>query len=214
MTDLLEKYDLDRKVDAFIQQYERDLRRIFSDTENEVLDGLKRLRDHIEVKAMYAEFRWPFVYESHWLEEERHKNEEAQEILTWERFCDTTRNIRFVNPPLTPEEVNQQVLHRVIERGGVRVGPRRGVLFAQDFGLDVAVPVSYAIDLSDPYLEDFLEPLAPALDKDLVCVQNYFYKNLHRYRPMQEVLLGEILSRRGVRLQENSGTKPRLKLVR
>lgn len=48
------------------------------------------------------------------------------------------------------------VMYMLMFRGGNRVGPRRALIFAKEFGLDIDIPVKYEIDISDPYLLDFL----------------------------------------------------------
>ena len=44
------------------------------------------------------------------------------------------------------------VMYRIIERGGNRIGPRRGLMFAKEFNTDINIPMIYGVDFSDPGL--------------------------------------------------------------
>jgi len=132
------------------------------------------------------------------MENEMQGTANAQKIFTWEQF-ENSRNFGFPKLELTVQDLNNQVLHRVIERGGNQSGAKRGVLFAQDFGLDINVPVAYAIDWNDPHLHDFLEPLIPQLNLDTICPVNYFSRNSDNLKNVEEVRLGEVLSKLLVR---------------
>jgi len=188
-----QKYDLNHKVDTFVTQYDKAVRQANIVIEIGEFHFPRELRDFIESKAVYAEFRWPQVYGVGCFAGNEHAFEED---LTWERFDELKPSHKSTG---LPGDINQQVLYRVIERGGNRIGARRGVLFAQDFGLDVNVPVSYAIDWSDPHLYDFLKPLVPQLNLDIVCPANYFARNSDNLRNVEEVRLEEVLSKLSVR---------------
>ncbi len=77
------------------------------------------------------------------------------------------------------------VMYRIIERGGNRVGPKRGFLFAKEFGRNIDVPMSYGLDFSDPYLNHFVNLyLKSGGNPDLDCYENYFmsmgdYRNIN-----------------------------------
>lgn len=67
------------------------------------------------------------------------------------------------------------VMYRIIERGGNRMGPRRGFLFAKEFGRNIDIPIMYAIDRSDPGLRLFInEYIKAGGSKDLICYIGYF----------------------------------------
>ena len=67
------------------------------------------------------------------------------------------------------------VMYRIIERGGNRMGPRRGFLFAKEFGRNIDIPMMYAIDRSDPGLRLFInEYIKAGGSKDLICYIGYF----------------------------------------
>ncbi len=193
-----QKYDLNYKVDAFIGQYNRALKEAKIVTNIGEYYFPRELRDFIESKAVYAEFRWSLVYDSHLVENERQKTEEAQKIFTWEQFENKFKNTRDRSyiPTLGMEkDIDQQVLYRIIERGGNRIGARRGVLFAQDFELDINIPAKYAIDWSDPYLYEFLKPLIPKLNLNIVCPSNYFLRDSNSLENIEEIRLEEVLSK-------------------
>ena len=70
------------------------------------------------------------------------------------------------------------VMYRIIERGGNRMGPRRGFLFAKEFGRNIDIPMMYAIDRSDPGLRLFInEYIKAGGSKDLVCYIGYFSRS-------------------------------------
>ena len=67
------------------------------------------------------------------------------------------------------------VMYRIIERGGNRMGPRRGFLFAKEFGRNIDIPMMYAIDRSDPGLRLFInEYIKAGGSKNLICYIGYF----------------------------------------
>lgn len=73
------------------------------------------------------------------------------------------------------EEILNCVMYRIIERGGNRIGPRRGFIFAKEFNLNINIPMRYGIDYSDPGLYDFInEYINAGGTKELVCISNYF----------------------------------------
>lgn len=41
------------------------------------------------------------------------------------------------------------IMYIIMKRGGVRIGPRRALLFAKEFKLDIDIPMQYSIDTSD-----------------------------------------------------------------
>ncbi len=186
-----EKYDLNPNVDRFIGDYNKALRNAHIVTDIGEFHFPGDLRNFIESKAVYAELRWPFIYHDHCMKNEG-ETEYAQRMFTWEQF---EKSIDFGFPilNLTDSDINKHVLYRIIERGGNRIGPRRGVLFAQDFELDINVPVAYAIDWSDPYLYDFLKPLVQQLDLNMLCPANYFCRTSDSLNDIQEVRLKDVL---------------------
>jgi len=184
-----QKYDLNNKVDTFIIQYDKAVKQAHIFTDIGEFHFPRELRDFIESKAVYSELRWPQVYGTRSIAGNEHTSEED---LTWERFDELKPLHKSTG---LPGSVDQQVLYRIIERGGNRIGARRGLLFAQDFGLDVNVPVAYSVDWSDPHLYDFLEPLIPQLNLDTVCPVDYFARNSDNLRNVEEVRLEEVLSK-------------------
>lgn len=78
------------------------------------------------------------------------------------------------------DELLNCVMYRIIERGGNRIGPRRGFLFAKEFGRNIDIPMMYAVDTSDPGLREFMNLYLKSGGRtDLVCYENYFRKNNH-----------------------------------
>lgn len=73
------------------------------------------------------------------------------------------------------EELLNCIMYRIIERGGNRVGPRRGFLFAKEFGRNIDIPMIYGADSSDPKLDLFInEYIKEGGTKNLKCFTNYF----------------------------------------
>lgn len=67
------------------------------------------------------------------------------------------------------------IMKQIIVLGGNRIGPRRGFMFALEFGLNIDIPMRYAIDYSDPGLRKFInEYLKSGGDKNLICFESYF----------------------------------------
>ncbi len=181
------KYDLNRKVDQFLDIYTVDLKKRLTDFGN--FSAPRELRDFIESKAVYAELRWPQVYGVGGYFGNEHSIEDD---LTWSRFNEL-KPFRFSKE--LPDIINLPVLYRIIERGGNRIGPRRGVLFAQDFGLDMNIPVSYGIDWSDPHLYEYLEQFRSQLNIDTLCPVNYFSRNSFSLRNVDEMRLEKVLAK-------------------
>ena len=86
-----------------------------------------------------------------------------------------------INSHISWDFLRSQILtcamYRIIERGGKRIGPRRGLMFAKEFNLNIDIPMIYGVDESDPNLGYFiLEYLKAGGSIDLVCLSNYFSK--------------------------------------
>lgn len=74
------------------------------------------------------------------------------------------------------EELLNCVMYRIIERGGNRIGPRRGFLFAKEFKRDIDIPMMFGIDRSDPGLRLFVnEYIKAGGNPDLGCYIDYFF---------------------------------------
>lgn len=80
----------------------------------------------------------------------------------------------YENEKYFKEQLLNCVMYRIIERGGNRIGPRRGLMFAKEFNCNINIPMIYGIDYSDPWLFNFiLEYIKSGGDKDLVCIVGY-----------------------------------------
>lgn len=91
-------------------------------------------------------------------------NNELEEVIHQVENWDTVRN-----------GILDCVMYRIIERGGTRIGPRRGLLYAKEFKRDISVPLQYGIDTSDPGLRILVnEYLEAGGDQDLICYKDYF----------------------------------------
>lgn len=86
------------------------------------------------------------------------------------------------------------VMYRIIERGGNRFGPRRGFLFAREFGRNINVPMVYGVDRSDPGIENFVgEFLRVGGSEDLTCYCGYFKRN-DKYEKLYTISLNEFFA--------------------
>jgi len=89
------------------------------------------------------------------------------------------------------------VMYRIIERGGNRIGPRRGFLFAKEFGRNIDIPMMYGVDYSDPGLRRFInEYIKAGGSKDLICYVGYFSKK-HKMQKLDTVSIQELLLTQG-----------------
>ena len=80
----------------------------------------------------------------------------------------------YDNETYQKEEMLNCVMYRIIERGGVRVGPRRAFLFAKEFNRNIDIPMIYGVDRTDPGLRSFInEYLKAGGSKDLICYLGY-----------------------------------------
>lgn len=86
------------------------------------------------------------------------------------------KTIRYVdNWELLRSGILDCAMYRIIERGGRKIGPRRGLLFAKEFKRDISVPMMYGIDTLDSNLRVFTtEYLKAGGSKNLTCYENYF----------------------------------------
>ena len=73
------------------------------------------------------------------------------------------------------EKMLDAVMYRIIERGGTRFGPRRGLIFVKEFGRNIDIPMMYGIDTTDPGLESFInEYINAGGNENLICYEDYF----------------------------------------
>lgn len=91
------------------------------------------------------------------------------------------------------EGLLNSVMYRIIERGGNRIGPRRGFLFAKEFDRDIDIPMMYAIDRSDPELRKFInEYIKAGGSKDLKCYIGYFNR-LSKDQPLDTISIQDLI---------------------
>ena len=73
------------------------------------------------------------------------------------------------------EELLNCVMYRIIERGRAKIGPRRGFIFALEFGRNIDIPMMYGVEYTDVGLRDFINTyLKSGGSPDLECYINYF----------------------------------------
>jgi len=196
MNSLFEKYDLDHKVNLFVQRYDSAIRKVGTLTNTGEFFAPRQLKDYVEAMAVFAELRFPHVYYFGRADEKR--NDESRKKFDWNDF-----NLNFSAPPLphlfNDSMVKEAALFRIIERGGNRSGARRGFLFAKEFGFSESIPVQYVIDYSDPHLREFLEPIISNLSPDLLCPVHYFWRTSDAYKEVYEEKLIDILSKLNAR---------------
>ncbi len=99
------------------------------------------------------------------------------------------------------DEMLNCVMYRIIERGGNRIGPRRGFLFAKEFNRNIDIPMIYGIDTSDPMLGDFImEYLKAGGNEDLICLYGYGFRDKQN-EPLRTISLKEVMKLKGVSLE-------------
>ena len=75
------------------------------------------------------------------------------------------------------EELLNCVMYRIIERGGNRIGPRRGFLFAKEFKRDIDIPMMFGVDYPDSGLRLFVnEYIKAGGSPNLECYMEYFFQ--------------------------------------
>ena len=91
------------------------------------------------------------------------------------------------------DELLNCVMYRIIERGGNRIGPRRGFLFAKEFNRNIDIPMMYAVDNSDPGLREFMNLYIKSGGRtDLVCYENYFVRTKY-YSLLRKTTVKELV---------------------
>lgn len=104
------------------------------------------------------------------------------------------KNVELFN--LLREKILNCVMYRIIERGGNRIGPRRGFLFAKEFKRDIDIPMKYGVDTSDPGLGLFIyEYIRAGGRKDLECYVNYF-SHIDETKPIDTTTVKDLILRR------------------
>lgn len=99
----------------------------------------------------------------------------------------------YDNKIMFKEELLNCVMYRIIERGGNRVGPRRALLFAKEFGRNIDIPMMYGVDYSDPGLREFVnEYIKAGGSKDLLCYEGYFSR-ANKEESMNTVSVRELI---------------------
>ena len=101
------------------------------------------------------------------------------------------------------EEMLNCIMYRIIERGGNRIGPRRGFLFAKEFDRNIDIPMMYAVDTSDPGLRLFInEYIKAGGSKDLKCYKDYFIRT-SKYEKLDTVSIQELILMKNYTEEEN-----------
>lgn len=67
------------------------------------------------------------------------------------------------------------IMYKIMERGGEIVGPRRAMLFAQEFGRDISTPMKYGVNFNDQGMNNLMAYyLVHGGDRDLECYFDYY----------------------------------------
>lgn len=85
------------------------------------------------------------------------------------------------------------VMYRILERGGNRIGPRRALIFAKEFGRNIDIPMKYGFDPSDLGIKDLInEYIKAGGNADLKCYVDYFLSD-SKNEPLQLISIREYL---------------------
>lgn len=83
----------------------------------------------------------------------------------------------YYNACYLHQELLNCIMYRIIDHEANRVGPRRAMLFAKEFGTDIRVPMQYGVDTSDPGLKNEIEfYLSLGGTPDIDCLINYSWR--------------------------------------
>lgn len=97
------------------------------------------------------------------------------------------------------EEMLNCVMYRIIERGGNRIGPRRGFLFAKEFNRNIDIPLVYGIDRSDPCLGSFITKyLQAGGDVSLRCLDGYGFRKFANAK-LESISISEVMELKNIR---------------
>ena len=152
---------------------------------SEELNSLKLRLSDDERRTIDKEFKGKHIEELVKFLKERATNSDVykdlEEIIT-----------NYNNQLYQKEEMLNCVMYRIIERGGNRIGPRRALLFAKEFGRNIDIPMMYGIDYSDPGLRKFIiEYIKAGGSKDLICYIGYF--SMRQSQKIDTVTIDELL---------------------
>lgn len=88
-------------------------------------------------------------------------------------IIDNYENKKYFN-----EEIANCILYRIIERGGRYIGPRRALLVAKEFNMNIDIPMIYGYDRTDKYFPKFIAKyISFGGNKELSCYVDYMNKN-------------------------------------
>ena len=152
---------------------------------SEELNSLKLRLSDDERRTIDKEFKGKHIEELVKFLKERATNSDVykdlEEIIT-----------NYNNQLYQKEEMLNCVMYRIIERGGNRIGPRRALLFAKEFGRNIDIPMMYGIDYSDQGLRKFIiEYIKAGGSKDLICYIGYF--SMRQSQKIDTVTIDELL---------------------
>ena len=83
----------------------------------------------------------------------------------------------YDNWNLNREKILDCAMYKIIQRGGAKVGSRRGFLFAKEFNRDLSIPMMYSYNVFDYYLSYLINEYIKCGGKtDIDCYTNYFSK--------------------------------------
>lgn len=100
---------------------------------------------------------------------------------------------RYEDSVKSKEGMLDCVMYRIIERGGNRFGPRRALLFAQEFKRDLSIPMIYGYDSSDPGMRKFMNAYFKAGGSpDISCIVNYFSR-AHKYEELTYISMRRMI---------------------
>lgn len=141
---------------------------------------------HLSKKGIVEESEYLYIHKKEVSDDELEGKHirEVVEILKQKGFAINSNSEiyqainNYDNMVRQKEEMLDCIMYRIIERGGDRIGPRRGLLFAKEFGRNVDIPMMYGVDRTDPGLREFVnEYIKAGGSKDLMCYVGYFSRN-------------------------------------
>lgn len=110
--------------------------------------------------------------------------------------------IEYKNEQRSKNDLLNAVMYKIIERGGPKLGARRALLFAKEFGRNVNIPMQYGVYDSDNYQRALInEYVKMGGSKYLKCYVNY--KTSNKKQKLEVKTIEELLESKNLNTKES-----------
>lgn len=121
----------------------------------------------------------------------------------------------YVKSKYFKDELLNCIMYRIIEIDNGRIGPKRALLFAKQFGTSKEIPMIYGVDTSDPNLGNFIKfYLHEGGRKDIICINNY-HRLEKAYEKVEFIPMEQLFRLEGMKeylINKNDSTNNRKKI--